>query len=115
MRVIYVAGPFRAPTPEGIEANIRNAEELGKRVAKLGVSTIIPHANTRNFHGEFDEDFMLESTLALAMLCDAMILVPKWELSQGTRGEIRAAINMGIPVFVELSGLESWLKGVGNV
>jgi nucleoside 2-deoxyribosyltransferase len=112
MRTIYVAGPFKADTDEGVEFNIARAEALGKEVGKLGASPVIPHANTRSFHKEFPEEFMLEATLELMRRCDAVVLTEGWQESSGTRDEICEANWLGIPVFYTLFGLKSWLEGL---
>lgn len=112
MRLVYVAGPFRSLTPEGVEDNIRRAEAIGLEVARLGASPVIPHANTRSLHNHIDEGFMLEATLELMRRCDALVLVEGWSESQGTRDEMCEAHFLGLPVFHSLFGLKNWLEGL---
>lgn len=112
MKLVYVAGPFRAPTPEGVFGNILRAEAVGYEVAKLGASPVIPHANTRSLHSHIDEAFMLEATLELMRRCDALVLVEGWQESQGTRDEMCEAHFLGLPVFYTLLGLKNWLEGL---
>lgn len=112
MRLIYVAGPFSAPTQFEVDANIRRAEELGLEVARLGASPVIPHANTRSLHLQVPQVFMLEATLELMRRCDALVLVEGWQDSQGTRDEMCEAHFLGLPVFYTLFGLKSWLEGL---
>lgn len=109
MKVVYIAGPFRAKTGWLIEQNVRRAEELGLAVSRLGVAPLIPHCNTRNFQGEGEDSYWLEATMELLRRCDAMILVPGWEKSSGTRAEVNEAARIGIPVFHTLQALEGWL------
>ena len=60
MKVIYIAGPFRAKTAWQIECNIRHAENTAFFLMKeFSVMPLIPHANTRYFHGSFEDQFML--------------------------------------------------------
>ena len=54
MKLVYIAGPFRAPTPWGIEENVRHAERHAFEIAKLGAMPVCPHANTRHFDGHGD-------------------------------------------------------------
>lgn len=110
MKVCYVAGKFRGATDAEVEANIRAAEALGLEVAKLGASTVIPHANTHSFHKLIPEDFMLAATLELMRRCDALILVEGWQESAGTRDEMCEAHFLGLPVFYTLAGLKNWLE-----
>lgn len=113
MKVIYIAGAFRAPTAWGIAQNVRAAEAAGLDVARLGAMPLIPHANTAHFHGELSDEFWLAGTLELLSRCDA-VFVFNWtahaERSVGTRGEIAEAAQLGLPVFRSLSDLEGWLK-----
>jgi hypothetical protein len=43
-RLVYVAGPNRAPTAWLVEQNVRAAEALAHRVATLGAYSIEPRA-----------------------------------------------------------------------
>lgn len=113
MKVIYIAGPFRAKTPWGIEQNIRRAEVLSLRVAKLGAMPLCPHTNTRNFEGEMPDQFWLDGTLELMAKCDAVILVEGWRNSEGSMGEVKKANELGIPVFEKLCDLE-FSMGLSN-
>lgn len=110
MRVVYVAGPFRGPDTWTIERNIRRAEERGFEVAQLGAAPLIPHANTRFFHGTLDDDFWLAATMSLLRRCDAVILCDGWARSRGTLAEVDEAQRLGIPVFVHPSDLAKWLE-----
>jgi hypothetical protein len=112
MKVVYVAGRFRADSHWGIVKNVRAAEALALEVWRLGAAALTPHMNTANFQGALPDQVWTDGTLALLEKCDAVVLVPGWEDSQGTRGEVRRAIDLGIPVFYELFGLESWLRGL---
>ncbi len=96
--VIYIAGPFRAPTAWGIAENVRAAERVGLEVARAGGMPLIPHANTAHFHGEGADELWLEGTLELLRRCDAMVLVDGYERSSGTKAEIKEAERLGIPI-----------------
>jgi hypothetical protein len=50
--LVYIAGPFSAPTREGVEANIAAAVQVGLDVAALGACPVVPHSNTA--HPEFE-------------------------------------------------------------
>jgi hypothetical protein len=87
VKVVYIAGPFRAPTAWGIAENVRAAERYGLEVARLGAMPLIPHANTAHFHGEGDDQVWIEGTLELLRRCDAAVFIPGWTKSTGARGE----------------------------
>lgn len=108
--LIYVAGPYRAATRDDIARNIDAARVVGISAAALGWFPVIPHANTA--HMELDlpglgDDFWLAGTLEMMERCDAVVLVPGWQNSAGTRGEIIRAEELGIPIFRTLDALPS--------
>ena len=110
MKLVYVAGPFRAETPWAVEQNVRRAEAIGYDVYKCGAMPIIPHANTRFSHGLGPDEFWLNGTRELAGRCDALILVPGWEGSSGTRGEVKHMLELMRPVFHTIAELASWVR-----
>lgn len=99
MKVVYIAGPFRGETSWEVAENVRAAERVGLEVARLGYMPLTPHANTAHFDGCLPDAFWLEGTLELLRRCDAVVLVPGWERSRGTKAEIREAEARKIPVF----------------
>lgn len=110
MKVVYVAGPFTAENAWEIEQNVRRAEEAGLEVAKLGASPVIPHANTRFFHGTMTPEFWYRATEALMFVCHAVLLIPGWTASKGAVAERDRAVAAGIPVFNSLGALADWLR-----
>lgn len=99
MRLVYIAGPFRARTAWDIEENVRHAERIGVEVARAGAMPVIPHANTRYFSGINDDQFWLDGTLEMLKRCDAIVLSPHWQRSAGSRGEREHALTWPMPVF----------------
>ena len=114
--LIYVAGPFSAPTREGVEANILRAALRGVEVAKLGACPVVPHSNTSlpQYETVQPYEFWIEATLALMHRCDALLTVSGWEASSGARGEVTAMMRSGKPVFHNLGTLAEWLKSRGG-
>jgi len=110
VKVVYVAGPFTAPTAWEIECNVRAAEAMGVEVAGIGAMPLIPHANTRFFHGCKTPDFWYKGTIELLRRCDAMLIVPGSFQSKGVRAEIDLANECGIPYFHSCEELSVWLK-----
>ena len=110
MKIVYIAGPFRADTAWGVELNVRRAEGWGLRVAKMGAMPLIPHTNTRFFHGLLTDAFWIEGTAELLRRCDAILTIPGWEDSSGALAEFELAGELGLPQFTTmgLPELEDW-------
>lgn len=122
MRLVYIAGAYRAPTPWGVEQNIRAAEDLAVKVHAAGMFAVCPHANARHMEGgDITDAHMLTGTLELMRRCDAVILVSNWRTSSGALAEVAEATRIGIPVFGRaqterndggaLDGLIRWSRG----
>lgn len=108
--LIYVAGPYRAATREAIASNIEAARLVGISAAERGWFPVIPHANTAHMEldlPELGDDFWLRGTMEMMERCDAVVLVPGWENSAGTKGEMARADARRIPIFRTLDTLPS--------
>ena len=110
MKLIYVAGPYRAESAWEVEKNIRRAEEAGLTLAGLGACPVIPHTMFRFFNGLRTDEFWLEATLQLLSKCDAVYMVPGWENSEGSIGEHAHAQAHGFQIFQLYSLVEAWLE-----
>ena len=102
MKIIYIAGPYRAENRWLLEKNIRNAENAAFVLANDGWVPLCPHTSYRFFDGTLTDEFWIEGTLELLRRSDAVFVCEGWENSEGTKGEIREATKLGIPVFFDL-------------
>ena len=109
MRLVYVAGPYRAPSAWEVEQNIQRARRLGAEVARRGAYPVIPHSNTSHFDGLAPDEFWLAGTLELMRRCNAVIFAPDWGTSRGSRLERDEAKRLGLPCFDTLTELRDWL------
>lgn len=103
--LLYVAGRYRAPDRAGIAQNIAAARQVGLAAARLGWYPVIPHSNTSHldqYAPELGDDYWLRGTLELMTRCDALVLVPGWETSEGAQAEIRRADELRIPIYRSL-------------
>ncbi|KKM17552.1 hypothetical protein LCGC14_1674630 [marine sediment metagenome] len=105
MKVVYIAGPFRADSSWKIEENIRRAEALALDAWKMGYAVICPHANTRFYQGECDDRVWLDGDLEILSRCDAVLLALGWKNSTGACEEVKHANRNGIPVYERLIDL----------
>jgi hypothetical protein len=115
--LVYIAGPFRAHTPWGIEHNIRRAEAHGLFVAELGGIPIIPHTMYRFFDKLLSDAFWLEAGITLLQTCAAVAVCVDEDRAQesaGTVSEIGEARLRGLSVFYDneeqQTHLASWIR-----
>jgi hypothetical protein len=102
MPAVYIAGPYRSATRDGVELHIQAARHVGLLACRKGWAPIIPHSNTAHmdlYAPDLGDGFWLASTMEAMRRCDAVCLVPGWERSAGTMAEIEEAKRLGIPVF----------------
>ena len=102
MKVIYLAGAYRAATIREIVENINKAESWALQLWKAGAAVISPHMNTRLFDGALPDEIWLQGDVEIMKRCDCMAVMPGWENSRGTREELiqaRLIGNKKLPVF----------------
>lgn len=70
MKLVYVAGPYRATTVWGVEQNILAAQAVGAQVLAIdGLHPVIPHMNTRQMEGIASDEQVLAGTLEMLRRC----------------------------------------------
>ncbi|MFA5036700.1 MAG: DUF4406 domain-containing protein [Candidatus Izemoplasmatales bacterium] len=95
MKVVYIAGKFRASTHYQIHLNIIHAEAAALKWWKQGYSVICPHLNTAHFQNECSDDVWLKGCEELVRRSDIVYMLKGWETSQGSRRELELAIELG--------------------
>lgn len=95
--VWYTAGPYRANGLWQTELNIRAAEEVAQSLRAHGQYVICPHTNCRWSDQQVPDAQYLAETMALMRRCHVVLVLPNWADSEGTRGEIAEAEQMGMP------------------
>jgi len=103
--IIYTAGPYRAPTPQDVDQNILTARGVAVKVWERGHYAICPHLNTNQFERLCDvpDSQWLKGDLVMLERCDAILMVPGWEDSAGSRHELEHAKAHGLQVFYNLT------------
>lgn len=95
--IVFIAGPYRGD----VGKNISNARAVAMKVWEKGHVALCPHLNTAFFDETCackDADY-LAGDLKLLARCDAMVMIPKWEKSEGASKEVGYALAHDIPVY----------------
>lgn len=109
--LVYLAGPYTAPTLWGQQQNQWRAEVVARRVAAVGAYPVTPHLCTPPEFGDLQTPgWWYAATLELMRRCDAVLLLPGWSRSTGARAERAEAERRGLPVFLHVRDLERWLE-----
>jgi len=98
MKVIYIAGPYNAPTEYGVLRNILEARILALQVWQSGGVALCPHSNTAFFGGACPEMVWLDGYIELLRRCDALYVTHRWQESAGAVAEVAFARANDIPV-----------------
>ncbi len=110
-KLIYIAMPYTAESPERIARNIENARRFVREnfPSDSEFFPVIPHNTGIGVEGLGGESYWYDATESLMLACSAVVLGPGWRSSRGARNEFEAAQRAGIPV------VEAQLVGVGLV
>jgi hypothetical protein len=106
--LVFVTGPYSAPTEEGVRRNIERAIETGRVVFRKGYYALVPHLLVRPFYdpaddaGEFGYEPLMQYTLSLVPRCDLLLL---YDHSPGADREWRLAESLGKPVYFSVRDL----------
>ena len=101
-KLIYVSGPYTAPTEEEINENIQRAEDIAVMLMRNGFDVITPHKNTAGYQQyEFTHERYLEQDINILSRCDAIIMMNGWRDSKGACIEMEYAREENIPIIFE--------------
>lgn len=119
MKVIYIAGPFRASNKVtgksdawGVQRNVMAAMACALEVWKLGAVALCPHSNTMFFQDAAgcEDSVWLQGDLELLRRCDAIMLTPDWERSSGARAERDFARKLNMVEIYNVEQLTAYLS-----
>lgn len=99
--LIYISGPYSGQDTEAVSANIAAARAAAVRIWESGNYAICPHLNTAHFEKSCDVAYeqYLAGDLDILMRCDAILMLSKWEASNGAKIELEHARAHGIPEY----------------
>lgn len=104
---VYVAGAMSSPNPLIFLENLRKGMRVSTQLLLNGQSVFSPFIDFNLFFQVQDGEQITveaikESSLDWLEVSDAMVLVPGWEDSEGTKAEVYLAKELGIPVYANI-------------
>lgn len=100
MKLLYVAGPYRSDTLNGIAENIAKARQVALEIWQAGGYALCPHMNTALMDGAVTVEHILEGDFEMLRRCDGIVMLPGWEQSEGAKMERKEAVKACVPVYV---------------
>ena len=101
MKIIYVAGAYRAKSEWELCQNIEASRQASARLWAQGWAVISPHMNTAHFGGICPDQSFLDGDLEIIKRCDAIYMLKGWEISSGSVTEHKLAMDIGLDIFYE--------------
>jgi hypothetical protein len=99
MKIIYVAGPYRADGWHNVWENIMAARDVARKLWLEGWAVVCPHANSILMDGpDIPARTFLDGDIEILRRCDALFAMRGWERSEGARAEIAEAKRMGLEI-----------------
>ena len=103
--ILYIAGPYSAGNGRTVAENIAVARRYAVAAANAGWMPFTPHLNTAHFEDSCPnvshQEWLAGDLRILKKLkpgCDAILLLPNWEQSEGTILEVGWAKHIGLTI-----------------
>ena len=110
MKRVYVAGKYNGPDVLSVLSNMRRGIDLSIQVIEIGMAPFSPWLDFQfGLQADIQMSVYKECSMAWVSVCDALILVPGWENSNGVKAEIEEAKKHGIPVFTSIRDLTHYV------
>jgi len=93
MRLIYIAGKYRAKTEWEVKQNIDRAEAVSLKYWKAGYAVHCPHKNSAFMGGLCPDETWPEGGLEILGRCDGIVMMEDWGDSDGSWKELIQARN----------------------
>jgi hypothetical protein len=113
MKRVYIAGAYSADNVISVLGNIRNGIRGSVETLMEGYAVFCPWIDFQfSLALREDETLTVEDyynySMAWLEVSDALLILPGWEQSVGTKAEIARAKELNIPVFYELIDLKKY-------
>ena len=104
-KLVYIAGPYRADTPNEIHDNIEAARRVAVAVLRAGHFPICPHTMTGQMDGVVPDPVFLQLGLRMLRMCSAIVLVVPPPHTAGVTAELEYARKLWdkFPVFRDVT------------
>ncbi len=88
-KLVYVSGPYRDSRGTFyVNKNIEAAKDIAAALWEIGYAVICPHANTHHMDGVVGSDDFIAGDLVMVERCDAVVMIPGWDRSEGAKAEL---------------------------
>ncbi|HOK45183.1 MAG TPA: DUF4406 domain-containing protein [Bryobacteraceae bacterium] len=106
MKRVYIAGKLNADACAYLQ-NVAVMIRTAVAVRRLGFSVFIPCLDllTGVVAGDLTYHDYADNNMRWLEVADAVLVLPGWETSKGTRAEIARAEELGIPVYYSIEDL----------
>lgn len=101
MRIAYISGPYRADAIWKIHANIERARQAAMEYWRWDWAVICPHLNSGLMDGFVPDEQFLNGDMEFIRRLgpgDAIVMLPGWSSSEGSRRERDLAVERGLLV-----------------
>jgi hypothetical protein len=106
--IVYVVGPLRHESPAQVAAHVMTAQAAAVALARLGFAPYCPHANLAHGLGQIDESDASAINDTFLRLSAAVLLLPGWGNSEGSRDEVEKARRLGLLRFRSIQEASEW-------
>ena len=106
-RLLYISGPYTAPTHIEVLLNIDRAKAKILYLYKKGYIPVCPHTMSSFMGGGLCKDPVkdyrawMEIDLAILERCDGIFMLKGWKKSKGAKEEHTLAIQLGLTIEYE--------------
>ncbi|KKM81588.1 hypothetical protein LCGC14_1328270 [marine sediment metagenome] len=104
---VFISGPYQGDSYdyrsyEQIDANIAQARGAAKRLAISGIPYFAPHMNSAHFEviaPTVPVEYWYKMDNIFLDRSSALLMLPRWDQSQGAKAEMERAIEWSKPIF----------------